>query len=177
MYKETNRTVDEAQQSDALPDLQDYLFEWLDAAYQNPESQKAREVAKLFGELIRRQLFSYDRYVQRLICRCENLALSEVDAGYLGSRSATDELTQHCSPHAEYLRNIPFIKSDVALERQRKTALYGHRARQTDEDKVEAGIRTELSTLLPYFFFSGESFPPHPRLPLLRGYSHRSNGN
>lgn len=59
--------------------VQDHLFDWLDSndVVAQPESLQA--VASLFTQLIRRELFSYEHYIQRLIARGEmGLCATEV---------------------------------------------------------------------------------------------------
>lgn len=60
--------------------LQDLLFDWLESSVDISVHIDSRHVAQLFGELIRRDVFSYHQYMQRLISRCEVLGLDEVDA-------------------------------------------------------------------------------------------------
>lgn len=65
----------------AFPDeeIQDELFRWLDTNEEASDERNARMVSTLFGELIQKGLFSYDKYIQRLIARGEpGLLLSEV---------------------------------------------------------------------------------------------------
>jgi hypothetical protein len=130
-------------------ELHDQLFDWLDTIHEKSFVIGAREVARLFGELTRRQLFSYDRYIRRLISRCDQL---EFPTSFIESEKADLGETKPTSPHAKYLRDIPLIKTDAALERQRKTVLYGHRSRQTEEDKLESAVKMELAEVIPYFF-------------------------
>ena len=59
--------------------LQDQLFDWLDGSDIAAAEENIRDVASLYGELVRRGLFSYDLYVQRLIARVEQgLTVAEV---------------------------------------------------------------------------------------------------
>lgn len=65
----------------AFPDeeIQDELFLWLDTNEEASDERNARMVSLLFGELIQKGLFSYDKYIQRLIARGEiGLSLNEV---------------------------------------------------------------------------------------------------
>lgn len=126
--------------------LHDQLFEWLDSVHGQSFISSAREIARLFGELIRRQLFSYDRYIQRLISRSDQLENNP------GCEVNDPESSRFVSPHSKYLLEIPLIKADSALERQRKTALFGHRSRMTEEERLEFAAQMELRQVIPYFF-------------------------
>lgn len=59
--------------------VQDHLFEWLDISEVAVEQGNLNSVALLFGELVKKGLFDYSRYVQRLIARGEiGLCVTEV---------------------------------------------------------------------------------------------------
>lgn len=59
--------------------LQDQLFDWLDSSEVAADIGNLPSLAVLFGQLVRRGLFSYERYIQRLIARGERgLSSSEV---------------------------------------------------------------------------------------------------
>ncbi|KZT32862.1 hypothetical protein SISSUDRAFT_472618 [Sistotremastrum suecicum HHB10207 ss-3] len=116
--------------------LQDALFDWLESCDRTHEKTNVPHVAYLYGELIRRDAFSYEKYVQRLIARGESLEVAKED--------------RTC--HSDFLRYIPLNCHDAGILRQRKVILYGHRARTTPEDEVEKNIREELKTALPVLF-------------------------
>ena len=64
-----------------LPDgqLQDQLFDWLDSSAVAAEQENLPAVALLFGQLVKHGLFSYPKYIQRLISRGEEgLSFDEV---------------------------------------------------------------------------------------------------
>jgi mediator of RNA polymerase II transcription subunit 12 len=52
--------------------VQDAVFDWLDASPHSTLESSALEVAALMSLLIRGSLFSYDKYVQRLLARNES---------------------------------------------------------------------------------------------------------
>lgn len=51
--------------------LQDQLFDWLDESDIAGEDGNLRNVAGLFGKLVKDNLFDYAKYVQRLVARGE----------------------------------------------------------------------------------------------------------
>ncbi|KLO13572.1 hypothetical protein SCHPADRAFT_873833 [Schizopora paradoxa] len=128
--------------------IQDAIFQWLDTNDMAEDERNLRAISLLFGELVEKDLFSYDKYIQRVIARGESgLSFSDEE----GSR------------HRMLLRIIPLHTSDPALVNQRRLALYGARARQIPEDEVERTIRKELRELLPEVFGDtiAESSPHH----------------
>ena len=59
--------------------IQDLLFDWLDSNEVAADNRNLASVAFLFGQLVKRGLFSYAKYIQRLIARGEyGLSASEV---------------------------------------------------------------------------------------------------
>ncbi|KAL1745362.1 hypothetical protein HDZ31DRAFT_36596 [Schizophyllum fasciatum] len=119
--------------------LQDQLFDWLDASEVAAAQENIRDVASLYGELVRRGLFSYDLYVQRLIARVEQgLTVAE----------------EHRSRHRNFLQWIPLndMQTTPSLTSQRRVTLYGVRARQTPEDQNEREIRASIRNILPEVF-------------------------
>ncbi|OBZ68162.1 Mediator of RNA polymerase II transcription subunit 12 [Grifola frondosa] len=148
-----NRAEDRAIRRDApSPDehIQDLLFDWLDASDVAAEPENIAAVALLFGQLVKRALFSYTKYIQRLIARGEaGIAFSE----------ASDDIVLHLYDHISqsiYLgHGLPSQKlptSCTPLISQRKVTLYGVRARDIPEDSNEREIRKEIRALLPELF-------------------------
>lgn len=76
------RAGDRANRRDVSPPdefLQDQLFEWLDSSDAAGEADNIAAVALLYGRLVKHELFSYARYIQRLIARGEpGLSFTEV---------------------------------------------------------------------------------------------------
>jgi len=59
--------------------FQDQLFDWLDTSEVAGEIKSIRHIALLYEELVKRELFSYAKYIQRLIARGETgLSINEV---------------------------------------------------------------------------------------------------
>ncbi|KAF9484513.1 hypothetical protein BDN70DRAFT_872547 [Pholiota conissans] len=117
--------------------LQDQLFDWLDTSEVAGEAINIRDVALLYGKLIKHEIFSYASYIQRLIAR-----------GEMGL-SYADELE---SRHRLFLSWIPLFNSTSSLTHQRKVILHGARARETPEDLTEREIRKEIRSVLPDLF-------------------------
>ncbi|KZV96289.1 hypothetical protein EXIGLDRAFT_435689 [Exidia glandulosa HHB12029] len=115
--------------------LQNALIEWMDGSDECMASQSARGAARLMGELARVGLFSYERFLQRILARGDT------------------------ERHQATLRAMPVWKENGVILRQRKIALYGVRAgsRETEEDHIQRAIRAEIRQELPYFF--GGSYP------------------
>ena len=59
--------------------LQDQLFDWLDTSEVAADSENRRSVSQLYGELVDKGLFSYGKYIERVIARGEpGLSFAEV---------------------------------------------------------------------------------------------------
>ncbi|KAF8972899.1 hypothetical protein BDZ97DRAFT_2053658 [Flammula alnicola] len=117
--------------------LQDQLFDWLDTSEVAGEVSNIRDVAFLYGKLVKHEIFSYASYIQRLIARGET------------GLSYTEEVG---SRHRLFLGWIPLFNSTSSLTNQRKVTLHGARARQTFEDAAEREIRKEIRAVLPDLF-------------------------
>ncbi|KAH8119597.1 hypothetical protein DFH11DRAFT_1501865 [Phellopilus nigrolimitatus] len=139
--------------------IQDELFNWLDTSEKAANERELSAVSLLFGEMIQKDLFSYDRYIQRMIARGETGLSFHEESG---------------SRHRMFLRVIPLYKSDPALVNQRRMTLYGVRARTIPEDEVEARLKNELRELLPEVF-KGEPIPQMPKSCLPRDSVLRSS--
>ncbi|KAF5370753.1 hypothetical protein D9758_002110 [Tetrapyrgos nigripes] len=133
------RAGDRANRRDITPPdefLQDQLFDWLDSSSVAAEPDNIRAVAMLYGKLVKHELFSPAKYIQRLIARGEpGLSFTQEK----GSR------------HRNFLRWIPLHDSPLALINQRKVTLYGFQP-ETPEDLNERNIRKEIRTVLPELF-------------------------
>ncbi|KIY71093.1 hypothetical protein CYLTODRAFT_419101 [Cylindrobasidium torrendii FP15055 ss-10] len=129
----SNRTIRRPDQF-----LQDELFKWLDRSEVAADPKVISTVSMVFGKLVDKQLFSYDRYIQRLVARSE-------------PGLAVDNPTE--SRHRAFLRCIPV--SDEAQMLSRRNNLYGVGRREVPEDANEKAMRKELRTILP--LFSGTS--------------------
>ncbi|KAL0072786.1 RNA polymerase II mediator complex subunit [Marasmius tenuissimus] len=117
--------------------LQDRFFEWLDSMEVAGEPQNIRQVALLFGELVKYDLFSYTRYLQRLIAR--------------GERELSFSETRTPSRHSNFLRWIPLYSTVPSVISQRTVALYGLR-RVNPEDQLFKEIKNEIFSMLPELF-------------------------
>lgn len=143
-------TNERARRRNTLPSyepLQDRIFEWLDNTELVEDKETIPAVASLLGKLVEKSLFSFDRYLERLIARGEQgLAVDN----------------KNFSRHRELIRTIPLSGSDPAVLRRRKMILYGPRARETPDDIEERTILLELRTLLPALFESPSITIPSP---------------
>lgn len=75
--REEQRAIRRGREPDDF--LQDQLFDWLDCSEAAGEAVHLSSVALLFGQLVKRGIFSYSQYIQRLIARGEpNLLVTEV---------------------------------------------------------------------------------------------------
>ncbi len=61
--------------------IQDAIFQWLDTNEMAGDERNLRALSLLFGELVEKELFSYDKYIQRVIARGET-GLSFNDVRY-----------------------------------------------------------------------------------------------
>jgi mediator of RNA polymerase II transcription subunit 12 len=134
--------------------LQDQLFDWLDTSEVAGEARNIRDVALLYGKLVKQELFSYTKYIQRLIARGEaGLSFTEVRLVEPHSyRHLIIFLQTPESRHRQFLRWIPLHSSTLSDLNQRKVTLYGVRARETPEDAAEKEVRKEVRLILPELF-------------------------
>lgn len=58
--------------------LQNQLFDWLDKSETAGDPKNIRDVALLYGKLVKYETFSYTGYMQRLIARGEELFAAQV---------------------------------------------------------------------------------------------------
>jgi mediator of RNA polymerase II transcription subunit 12 len=154
-----NRACDRASRRDmGTPSefLQDQLFDWLDTSDVAGEPSNIGNVALLYGKLVRRDIFSYSGYIQRLIARAEP-GLAYTDVRPLSTSVVITILMiwiyqQIGSRHRLFLTWIPLHNASSALINQRKVILYGARARRTPEEIVEREIRGEIRSVIPELF-------------------------
>lgn len=104
--------------------LQDALIDWLEL---DDPSVSSRGAARLLGELGRIGLFSYGRFLDRVLARGE------------------------VEQHRAIIREMPLWRENGVLLRQRMTALYG-RQRKGEEDGIQQTIRNEVRGELPQLF-------------------------
>ncbi|KAH7888428.1 hypothetical protein F5I97DRAFT_1803562 [Phlebopus sp. FC_14] len=123
----------------SLDALQDYLFDWLDTNETAADPGNLRTVSALFGKLVKEGLFDYAAYIQRLVARGEK-GLSCM------------EPVESVSRHRAFLRWIALHDTTPSLLHQRKSILYGARARETHEDICEREMRREIRGALPLVF-------------------------
>lgn len=112
-------------------------------------------IAVLFGDLVRRKLFSFPDYLTRMASFGQGSAATPKSDH--GSSSNMDESpgfpTALFPDHLELLRHLPlWDKISEQLLNQRKIVLHGIRAKKTSEDAMEKEIRAELRRVVPIFF-------------------------
>ncbi|KAF8532506.1 hypothetical protein JB92DRAFT_3138291 [Gautieria morchelliformis] len=130
--------------------LQDRLFDWIDTSKAITDAANLAAMSVMFGELIGCGIFSYSKYIQRLIARGEK-----------GLRA--DEAPP--SRHRPLLRSLPLVYPSPSLANQRKVALYGISYRVSPEESKEKDLRCLLRACLPELF-GGAPLPMDHTLPL-----------
>ncbi|KAN0064708.1 RNA polymerase II mediator complex subunit [Thecaphora frezii] len=140
----------------------------------------------LFGELARRGLFSYSRFLQRLVAR--GVTMPSLATGASGTGTGTDigngtpnsngngtnalrtteistsTQTAQSNPQGSLqlrlLRALPLYEEESAILQQRRLAIYGHRSKETYEEANERRALRELRQLLPWLFDDVGEPPP-----------------
>ncbi|KZO95835.1 hypothetical protein CALVIDRAFT_598893 [Calocera viscosa TUFC12733] len=123
--------------------LQDRLFVWLHTYPVQSLESDIPAIAILVGELIRRGVFSYARYVQELVARGE-----------------LEGSTGEPSRHVEVIRQTPLIKSWEAQELLHKTSLFDRQLQTTPEDGHMMSMQREIATSLPEVFAASNAILP-----------------
>ncbi|KIY53080.1 hypothetical protein FISHEDRAFT_69221 [Fistulina hepatica ATCC 64428] len=137
-----SRTAERATRHNSpCPDgfLQDRLFDWLDDSDIAGDTTNLSIVALLYGKLIQFGLFSYSKYIQRLIARGEEgLAVNQEPA----------------SRHREFLRAFPLYDDpSKTCMHQRGYVLYGVAAARVNPEAPRASeIRKTIRQMLPHVF-------------------------
>jgi mediator of RNA polymerase II transcription subunit 12, fungi type len=121
-----------------------------------PSVQKPEEIeatAVLFGDLVKRRLFSFSDYLTRMSFVGDSSS-TKTDSGSSASPETPSlRPAVNMSKHLEIIRSIPFWdKVSEQILNQRRIALYGIRARKTYEDAMEKEIRAEIRRVVPLFF-------------------------
>ncbi|KAF8590944.1 hypothetical protein K439DRAFT_1120420 [Ramaria rubella] len=130
--------------------LQDRLFDWLDTSDVVLDESNLPAMTIMFGELVGRDIFSYSKYMQRLIARGE--------AGLLSNQNPP-------SRHRALLRSLPLWDPSESLANQRKVALYGISYRASPEEARERELRRMLRACVPELF-GGKPLRTDDPLPL-----------
>lgn len=114
-------------------------------------------IVVLLGELARRGVFSYTKYLQRLIARG------------MTAPSASSATEQHQNPdgsvqtpssvsasrdslHLRLLRSLPLYDQPASVYQQRRQAIYGDRTKETYEDAAQRRALRQLQSFLPFAF-------------------------
>ncbi|KAK8847487.1 hypothetical protein IAR55_005345 [Kwoniella newhampshirensis] len=123
--------------------LFDILYKWLDTSAASHKEENIQAVGITFGELTRRGLFSYGRYLQTLIAK--------------GQTARSFRPGQSRSHHLDLLRAMPIFVEAKDLVQQRRIALCGDDAEsRTREDAEEDAIiqlfKEEVQEYVPEIF-------------------------
>ncbi|GJJ06592.1 hypothetical protein Clacol_000785 [Clathrus columnatus] len=129
--------------------LQDQLFEWIDNSEVAANANNVSAMAVTFGELVSRGIFSYSKYLHRLVARGET--------GLLINQEPS-------SRHRPLLKTTPLFDSNTALANQRKVTLYGISCRTPLEEIKEKELRRVLRACLPEIF-GGTPLSPNDPIP------------
>ena len=136
----------------------------LDARNATLATVEVRSVIILFGEIGRRGVFSYSKYLQRLIARgIANKAPSGASPSEGDQTTSTP--SDSASPtstmqpptdslHLRLLRSLPIYEVSSDVLPARRTAIYGARRKETWEQAVERRALRELHQTLPWLFQS-----------------------
>ncbi|PWZ02056.1 hypothetical protein BCV70DRAFT_185819 [Testicularia cyperi] len=126
-------------------------------------------VVILVGELARRGIFSYTKYLQRLIARGMTTNTTPVsDAADPLDAVATDtriEQTPKDSLHLRLLRSLPLYDQPASVYQQRRQAIYGDRSKETYEEAAERRALRQLKAFLPGVFAAEPEPSDQPRGP------------
>ncbi|KAJ1024687.1 hypothetical protein NDA13_004614 [Ustilago tritici] len=116
-------------------------------------------IVVLTGELARRGVFSYTKYLQRLIARGMTTAPSsskEDDNKAAASASAPppalSSAASRDSLHLRLLRSLPLHDQPASVYQQRRQAIYGDRTKETYEDAAQRRALRQLQSFLPFAF-------------------------
>lgn len=121
-------------------------------------SVEVASVVVLVGELARRGVFSYTKYLQRLIARGMTATSSSREKEHGANVPASATATQpgssssHDSLHLRLLRSLPLYDQPASVYQQRKQAIYGDRTKETYEDAAHRRALRQLQSSLPFVF-------------------------
>uniref|UniRef100_V5EY32 Mediator of RNA polymerase II transcription subunit 12 n=2 Tax=Kalmanozyma brasiliensis (strain GHG001) TaxID=1365824 RepID=V5EY32_KALBG len=114
-------------------------------------------IVVLVGELARRGIFSYTKYLQRLIAR----GMTTASASSAGNDAcavappSSGSLSRD-SLHLRLLRSLPLYDQPASVYQQRRQAIYGDRTKETYEDAVQRRALRQLQSFLPFAFVEQE---------------------
>ncbi|WWD21578.1 hypothetical protein CI109_106064 [Kwoniella shandongensis] len=146
LLKHWHEQHEQHQSKQARPQVIDLfylLYKWLDTSAAAHKEENAQAIGITFGELIRRGLFSYGRYLQSLIAK--------------GQTARSVRPGQGKSHHLALLRVMPIFVEAKDLTQQRRIALCGDdaglRAREdVEEEEVIQSFKEEVQEYVPEIF-------------------------
>lgn len=115
----------------------------------------------LIGELARRGVFSYTKYLQRLIAR--GMTTTSTPSATTDPTAAVtvgapkDAPMSRDSLHLRVLRSLPLYDQPASVFQQRRQAIYGERTKETYEDAAQRRALRQLQSLLPFAFASEDA--------------------
>ncbi|TKY86355.1 hypothetical protein EX895_004504 [Sporisorium graminicola] len=115
-------------------------------------------IVVLVGELARRGVFSYTKYLQRLIARGMTTASStgstkqRVGGDTAASTTSSNASASRDSLHLRLLRSLPLYDQPASVYLQRRQAIYGDRTKETYEDAAQRRALRQLQSFLPFAF-------------------------
>lgn len=129
--------------------LQEHLFNWLNSSdIAKDHKSNATGIALLFGELMRRNLFSYGWFIRRLMAR--------------GEIAANGAKKSHLTA---ILTTLPVPTPEFAAER--RVALYGVAEAAKSKDVLDKGIRKQIKAAFPIIFGGDDSLDAPTNFSLL----------
>lgn len=115
--------------------LQVELMDWLDTSeIAMDRSRHGDNIAKLYGELIRKRLFDFADLLRKIVAHGNKVS----EAVNINRR--------------EYARMIPLGESSGSLRTARSAALYGKSGQHSHEEVEEMELRIKLVQALPELF-------------------------
>lgn len=135
-------------------------------------------IVVLVGELARRGVFFYTKYLQRLIARGITTASStgitqqRVGGDAAASAPSSSAPASRGFLHLRLLRSLPLYDQPASVYLQRRQAIYGDRTKETYEDAAQRRALRQLQSFLPFAFAEQGQPPPDMPMPPSQGDSH-----
>lgn len=135
-------------------DLFEVVYKWLDTAPAARNQDNVRAIGITIGELTRRGMFSYGRYLQTLIANGQTAR---------NLRSPSDKRSHHLA----LLKSMPIFVMAKDLFQQRRIALSGddlevRRRDELEEEGVLAAFEERVKEYVPEVYGLSEFPPPRP---------------
>lgn len=137
----------------------------------DPAQQQHREalltvdstcLIETIGELVRRGVFSYAKYLQRLTARGITAPATSPTLNGHGAADHQEKVKSNTSIHMKLVRSLPVYEQSSSLLHQRRVAIYGLRSKESWEEATERRALRELHALLPWLAGEPEENAPPP---------------